>query len=95
MIEVVQDYVKIVRSHAILSFHFLKNLRLIGGQRLYDIKYVLIVIILVSFMIFFGMACCALLFVNTIVAEYPVGRIFKSLLLLLMSYAVEAIMFSV
>ena len=38
MIEVVQDYVRIVRSHAILSFHFLKNLRLIGGQRLYDLK---------------------------------------------------------
>ena len=38
MIEVVQDYVKIVRSHALLSFHFLKNLRLIKGQRLYDIK---------------------------------------------------------
>lgn len=58
MIEVVQDYVKIVRSHAILSFHFLKNLRHIGGQRLYDIKYVLIAVITVQYVTIFMPVTC-------------------------------------
>jgi hypothetical protein len=70
MIEVVQDYVKIVRSHAILSFNFLKNLRLIGGQRLYDIKYVLIT----SILVFDGLSC-AIALVNMIVSEIPVARV--------------------
>jgi len=35
-IEEVTDYVKIVRSHALLSLRFLKSLTVIGGKRLYD-----------------------------------------------------------
>ena len=35
MIEHVTHYIKITRSHAIRSLNFLKNLRVIGGEKLY------------------------------------------------------------
>jgi len=35
-IEEVTDYIKIVRSYALLSLRFLKSLRVIGGERLYS-----------------------------------------------------------
>jgi len=35
-IEEVTGYIKIVRSYALLSLRFLKSLKVIGGERLYD-----------------------------------------------------------
>jgi Receptor L domain len=37
-IEVIRDYLKVVRSHALLSLNFLKSLRLIRGVNKYDLK---------------------------------------------------------
>ena len=36
MIEEITHFLKIVRSYAILSLHFLKNLRVIHGERLHN-----------------------------------------------------------
>ena len=40
-IEEVTGYVKIVRSYALLSLRFLKSLSVIGGDRLYENRWVL------------------------------------------------------
>ena len=40
-IEEVTEYVKIVRSYALLSLRFLKSLTVIGGERLCDNRRVL------------------------------------------------------
>jgi len=48
-IEEVTDYVKIVRSYALLSLRFLKSLSVIGGERLYDNRLESVSYVLPSF----------------------------------------------
>jgi len=43
-IEEVTGYVKIVRSYALLSLRFLKSLSVIGGERLYDNRWALVLV---------------------------------------------------
>lgn len=42
-IEEIRDYLKIVRSHALVSLNFLKNLRVIRGEKLATGGYVSVV----------------------------------------------------